>query len=138
MSSPDTGNPATIPPRPCSEPTKEAKKLARRRFQRGRLLELAHGWSVRFYEDIVVDGVRRRHRVQKFLGTRKEIPTKPRAKAAMQEVLAAVNDVTYRPRTTTTFREFANRWMEDCKTRKRKPIKPSTIHNWNCILKNHV
>jgi integrase len=28
--------------------------------------------------------------------------------------------------------------MEDCKTRKRKPIKPSTLSNWQNILDNHV
>jgi integrase len=131
-------NTGMVPERPCSEPTKEEKRLARRRFQRGKLIELAHGWSVRFYEDRLVDGVRTRLLVQKFLGTEKELPTKPRARAAAQEALAAVNDVSYRPRSTTTFRVIAKQWMEDCKTRKRKPIKPSTIHNWTSILKNHV
>jgi integrase len=128
---------AKIPVRTVDKAKKE-NALARRRFQRGQLLLLQQTWSVRYYEDVIENGERRRHRVQKALGTLAELPTKRLALRAMEETLAAVNSLAYRPRTTATFREFARRWMEDCKTRKRKPLKPSTLHNWRYILTNHV
>jgi integrase len=130
-------NPGILPPRAVNGPMEE-KQLARRRFQKGQLLLLQNRWAVRFYEDFVENGERRRHRVQRFLGTLAELPTKRLAMRAMDDMLAAVNSLTYRPRTTATFREFAERWIEQCRTRKRKPIKPSTLCNWESILDNHV
>jgi integrase len=38
----------------------------------------------------------------------------------------------------TTFKAQSLVWTERCRTRKRKPIKPSTLHNWQSILDNHV
>jgi integrase len=57
---------------------------------------------------------------------------------AMKDALEAVNGLAYRPRSTTTFREFARQWVEKCRTRKRRPIKPSTLCNWESILDNHL
>ena len=129
-------NPSTLRPRAVSGPREE--NLARRRFQKGQLLLLKKRWSVRFYEDVIENGERQRKRVQRFLGTLVELPTKRLALRAMDETLAAVNSLAYRPRTTTTFREFAKQWVEKCPTRKRKPIKPSTLCNWESILNNHL
>ena len=123
-----------VRPRAVDGPTEGT--LARRRFQRGRLIELEHGWSVRFYEYRIVDGVRVRQRVQQFLGT-SEL-SKSQAKKAMQEALAAVNNLLQRPTTTTTFREFAKLWIDTCKTRNQRPNKPSTLKNRESILDRHV
>jgi len=112
--------------------------LSRRRHQDGQLIELRHGWAVRVYEDFAVDGETQRRRVQKFLGDFKKLPTKRSAQNAMLDELAAVNKPTFCPRTTSTFRQFAKQWIADCETRKRKPVKPSVISNWNSILQNHV
>ncbi len=130
-------NPGTLPPRAVSGPTEE-NTLARRRFQKGQLLLLKNMWSVRYYEDVFENGERSRSRVQRFLGTLAELPTKRLAMRAMENTLASVNSLTIRPRTTSTFREFATLWVEKCRTRKRKPIKPSTLCNWKSILDNHV
>ena len=129
-------NPGTLPLRAVTGPTEE--KLARRRFQKGQLLLLQQRWSMRFYEDVFENGERRRHRVQKFLGTLKEFPTKRLAMREMKAALDAVNSLAYRPRSTTTSREFAKQWVEKCRTRKRRPIKPSTLCNWESILDNHL
>ena len=56
----------------------------------------------------------------------------------MDALLAPVNKPTHNPKTTTPFHVFAKQWIEKCKTRKRKPSKPSTIGNWQDILNNHV
>ena len=131
-----TENPGTLPPRAVTGPREE--NLARRRFQNGQLLLLKKRWSVRSYEDVIENGERRRKRVQRFLGTLAEFPTKRLAMRGMQDALEVVNGLAYRPRTTTTFREFAKQWVEKCRTRKRRPIKPSTLCNWESILNNHL
>jgi integrase len=38
----------------------------------------------------------------------------------------------------TTFKTQSLVWIERCRARKRKPIKPSTLDNWQSILDNHV
>jgi integrase len=131
-----TKNPGTLPPRAVTGPREE--NLARRRFQNGQLLLLKQRWSRRSYEDVIENGERRRKRVQRFLGTLEELPTKRLAMRAMRDALEAVNGLAYHPRTTSTFREFAKQWVEKCRTRKRKPIKPSTLCNWESILDNHL
>jgi integrase len=129
-------DPVTLPARAVTGPREE--NLARRRFQNGQLLLVKKRWSVRSYEDIIENGERRRKRVQRFLGTLTELPTKRLAMRAMKDALEVVNGLAYRPRTTTTFREFAKQWVEKCRTRKRRPIKPSTLCNWESILENHL
>jgi integrase len=133
MCSEDQTNGRTLPPRAVDGFRRKA--LTRRRHQDGQLLELKHGWAVRYYEN----GEGQRLRVQKFLGDFEELPTKRSALTRMQSELATTNqNLTSLPRTTTTFRIFANQWITDCETRKQRPIKASVSHNWRCILKNHV
>jgi integrase len=86
---------------------------------------------------VIEDGRARRHRVQEFLGTVKQF-TRGQALDLLNKRLASVNSVTYRPETNSTFRHFATWFMKDCKRRKRKPIKTSTLSNWQSILFNHV
>jgi hypothetical protein len=38
----------------------------------------------------------------------------------------------------TNFREQAMVWMSNCRKRKRKPIKPVTLVNWQSYLDNHI
>ncbi len=111
----------------------------RRRHQDGNLIELKHGWSVRLYEDYHDNnGKRLRRRVHKYLGDFQKLPTRRAAQNAMQEELVLVNNFTARPRSTQTFREQAKLWITDCKARKRKPMKPSTLTNREAILENHL
>ncbi|MGC2285106.1 MAG: tyrosine-type recombinase/integrase [Candidatus Acidiferrum sp.] len=37
-----------------------------------------------------------------------------------------------------TFREQAKKWLRHCMTRKRKPVKPSTVRGWESYLENHL
>jgi integrase len=129
-------DPSTLPLHAVTGSSEE--KLTRRRHQEGNLIKLRHGWACRFYEDYYHNGERLRRRIRQFLGDFKKLPTKRSAQNAMDERLAGVNNFTVRPRTTATFAEFAKLWLEKCRTRKRKPIKPSTLLNWESILDNHV
>ena len=110
------GNRATVAI-DASSGSKE-KKMTRRRHQSGQLVELRHGWAMRYY----VQGEGQRKRVQRFLGTFKAM-TKPQAKHAMDKVLLEVNEcpVGLPPTTTQTFAQFAEKWIAECETRKRKP-----------------
>lgn len=123
----------TLPPRAVDGFRR--KLLTRRRHQDGQLLELKHGWAVRFYE--YSDG--QRLRVQKFLGSFEELPTRRSAQNRMRAELATVNQnpVARSARPAATFRMFSKQWLEDCEQRKRKPIKPSVARDWRSILKNH-
>lgn len=38
----------------------------------------------------------------------------------------------------TTFKAQSIVWIEQCRARKRKPVKPSTLDNWQSILDNHL
>jgi integrase len=114
----------------------EEKTLARRRHQDGMLLKLKNGFAMRFYENC--DGERRR--IQKWLGDLTELPTRAAARTVMQAELAVINKhVTINPTiTSTTFRIAAREWLRDCQSRKQRPVKPSVLHNWDCILRNHL
>ena len=37
-----------------------------------------------------------------------------------------------------TFREQAKKWLHQCMTRKRKPVKPATVRGWESYLDNHL
>jgi integrase len=70
-------------------------------------------WVGRWLEDEVHpdSSVHRRHRSE-VLGTIKDYPTKRLAHRALEQRLAEVNSVTYRPKHTITFEEFVGRWKQ--------------------------
>jgi integrase len=126
--------PGTLPP--CAVDGFKEKTLTRRRHQRGQLVDLEHGYAVRFYEQ----GEGQRKRVQVYLGSYKEL-TRPQAKTEMEKKLREVNEHPLgHPQIpkTPTFRYFAEKWISYCETRKREPIKASVLSGWRRILKNHL
>jgi predicted DNA-binding transcriptional regulator AlpA len=93
------------------------RSLTRRRFQTGyvRLREDRNpAWWEGFYrEDIVTDSgevVRKRRTVN--LGLLSDVPTKRAAQRKLGTILAEINDADYRPRSTTTFRGFVQKYRE--------------------------
>lgn len=137
MTSGNNNDRSTLPLRAVGEPN--GGNLARRRHQDGQLIELEHGWALRVYEDYCDgNGVRLRRRVQKFLGDLKTLPTRRAAQNAMAAELILVNSRTARPQTTIIFRQQATLWMDECRRRRWKPIKPSVLKNWQGALDNHI
>lgn len=130
---------STLPERAVNG-SKEKATLSRRRHQDGNLIELQHGWAVRYYTDYVDDnGVRCRSRVQKLLGDFKKLPTKRAAQNAMQVQLALVNNATAPLQSSTVnFRQQSAIWMQECRNRKWRPIKQSVLVNWQGALDNHI
>lgn len=94
--------------------------MARRRFQRGTLRlrgKRQKVWVAMWREDVLLtDGLVKRIRKSEVLGTLKEYKTKCLAERALQQRLAEVNSLTYKPRPTATFREFAAKWQRDVLT----------------------
>ena len=84
--------------------------MARRRFQKGQLILLGNKWFGRWREDLIENGRVRRRRVQEYLGSKKDYPTRRLAERVLHERLSVINHVSYRPRPTATFAEFAAGW----------------------------
>ena len=100
--------------------------MARRRHQDGSLKADGDRWVVRWREDVILPPgskvgkedkllptgeVIHRKRVQDFLWKR-DYPTKPLAKRALQDRLRSINSLDYHPQMQSTFADFAKRWMQ--------------------------
>jgi integrase len=110
------------------------KSLARRRYQKGQLFLIERNWYARWYEDFLEDGRLRRRRPQEFLGTLKEYPTRRLARRALDDRLASVNSLSYRPRPTATFTQFAKQWESNVSAQ----LKASTRQNYSIHIRKHL
>ena len=92
------------------------QSMARRRYQKGCLFlrgKREKVWTARWLEDeIHPDNTIRRVHKSEILGTIKDYPTKRLAQRALEQRLAEVNSVTYRPKHVITFNEFVERWKK--------------------------
>jgi len=86
--------------------------LARRRFQKGQLLLLGEKWFGRWREDRIENEKIRRVRVQEYIGTRKEYPTRRLAERVLNDRLSVINHASYRPRHAAKFADFALNWEQ--------------------------
>jgi integrase len=86
--------------------------MARRRYQKGQLWLDERTWYGRWREDVLVGGVRKRIRRQEAIGSFKDYPTKRLAQRALDDRIAHVNKVSYRPMPTAKFADFALNWEQ--------------------------
>jgi integrase len=95
----------------------EFESMARRRYQRGHLRlrgKKEKVWVAMWREDVIKpDGSTHRVRKSEVLGSLKEYKTQRLAERALEQRLSDVNSLTYKPRPTATFREFAQKWQRD-------------------------
>src|SRR6516164_4510073 len=108
--------------------------LARRRFQKGQLLLLGESWFGRWREDRIENQQVRRIRVQEYLGSKKDYPTRRLAERALNDRLSAINHVSYRPRPTATFAEFAASW----ESKVLNQFGASTAINYRVHVRKHL
>src|SRR5580700_3353512 len=94
------------------ESSSERDSMARRRYQKGQLWLDGKTWYGRWREDVLVGGVRKRIRCQEAIGSLKDYPTKRLAQRALDDQIAHVNKVSYKPRPTAKFADFAQSWRE--------------------------
>jgi len=82
--------------------------MARRRFQRGHLRLRGDKWVGMWREDVLLpDGTVKRVRKSEIIGTRQDYKTKHLATRGLTDRLKTINSLTYKPRPTATFAEFA-------------------------------
>jgi len=94
-----------------------ASHIARKRYQRGTLRlrgKRERKWVGSWREDVLLpEGSTHRVRISEVLGTLKQYKTKRLAQRALEQRLSDVNSLTYKPRPTATFSEFAKKWQTD-------------------------
>jgi integrase len=108
--------------------------LARRRFQKGQLLLLGERWFGRWREDRIENGQVQRIRVQEYLGSKKDYPTRRLAERVLSDRLTVINHVSYRPRPTATFAEYADSWEKKVLTQ----FGESTAINYRVHVRKHL
>ena len=108
--------------------------MARRRFQKGQLLLLGESWFGRWREDRIENQQVRRIRVQEYLGSKKDYPTRRLAERALNDRLSVINHVSYRPRPTATFAEFAASW----ESKVLNQFGASTAINYRVHVRKHL
>ena len=108
--------------------------MARRRYQKGQLWLENGFWHGRWREDVIVNGVRQRQRRHGIVGTLKEYPTKRLAQRALDEHIAHVNKISYRPMPTAKFADFAQNWEASVLSQHRD----STATNYRTHIRKHL
>ena len=109
---------------PDASHRKDFSAMARRRFQTGSIRlrgKKEQVWVAKWREDVIeLDGSVRRIQKGEVLGTLAEYKTKRLAERALQQRLAEVNSITYKPSPTATFQQFADRWHRDVLTQHKR------------------
>jgi len=108
--------------------------MARRRYQKGQLWIEGKTWYGRWREDVLVGGVRKRIRRQEAIGSSKDYPTKRLAQRALDDQIAHVNKVSYRPRPTAKFADFARNWEQKVLSQ----YGDSTAINYRTHIRKHL
>ena len=108
--------------------------MARRRYQKGQLWLEGKTWYGRWREDVLVGGVRKRIRRQEAIGSFKDYPTKRLAQRALDDQIAHVNKVGYRPRPTAKFVDFARNWEQKVLSQ----YGDSTAINYRTHIRKHL
>src|ERR1035437_2109424 len=97
-----------------SQQRKAGFSLARRRYQKGTLIQRGKRekvWVGRWLEDeIQPDGTIERIHKSEVLGSLKDFPTKRLAQRELDGRVSVVNSPTYRARPTATFNDLAEKW----------------------------
>jgi integrase len=124
---------------------KRGKSMSRRSGQTGSIQKEGNWYVVRFWKDIAGQEKRQRvyERICPAFGPGKLSSSERERKA--KEIIAAsgVDTVQYFEKSVksnhgVTFREQAAIWLDRVRNRKRSPIAPATISNWESALDNWV
>jgi integrase len=117
--------------------TSQGGSLARKRYQTGSVFLRGKNpvWIGRYREDVIAaDGKSLRKRTSIVLGSKKEFPTKRLAERRMEQHLARINAVGYRPGRIATVGEFIERWKTEVLSKQ----EPSSIRTVNSHLKCYI
>lgn len=117
--------------------------MSRRSGQNGCIQEDGNWYVVRFWKDVAgqVKRQRARERICPISGPA-SLSVSERKREAREIIAASGADTeeyfekVVRSNHGITFREQAEIWLEQMRNRKRKPVAPSTLANWESCLKN--
>jgi len=134
-------NPGTI--RPATAKTRrKGYKVMSRRCQMGTEVVEGKMYRVRVRVDVPGEGrVQKSFPICPISGPNKLNKTERQRKRL--KIVAQYNSQDFLEKVVaqesgTTFKAQSIAWMERCRTRKRKPIKPVTLLNWQGYLDNHI
>jgi len=117
--------------------TSQGGSLARKRYQTGSVFLRGKNqvWIGRYREDVIgANGKVLRKRTSIVLGNKKEFPTKRLAERRMEQHLARVNAIGYRPGRIATLGEFIERWKTEVLSKQ----EPSSIRAVKSHLKCYI
>lgn len=113
--------------------------MARRRYQQGCLFvrgKKRKVWVLRYREDVMLpSGQIARVNRSEVLGSLVDIPTRRNAQRIVEVRLRPINQGTYRPKTTMTFREFVETQFEPSLF---PTFKLSTKRGYEYLLRKHL
>ena len=132
-------------PEATTEQRQRGKSMSRRSGQSGTIV-IEGGWyRVRFRIDVPGQYKRKQMSVKICPLSGAELLTKSERERRKAEIVNShgANSVEHFNQivaqvTGQTFREQAKKWLHQCLTRKRKPVKPATIRGWESYLDKHL
>jgi integrase len=96
-------------------------------------------WIGRYREDVIAaDGKVLRKRTSIVLGSKKEFPTKRLAERRMEQHLARINAVGYRPGRVATLGEFIERWKTEVLSKQEPSSARAVKSHLKCYITPHL
>jgi hypothetical protein len=128
-----------------AERRRRGKSMSRRSGQFGTIVKEGGWYRVRFRIDIPGQYTRVQKSIKICPVSGPELLTKPERERRKVEILNSfgANSAEHFSNVKAiemghTFREQAKKWLRHCMTRKRKPVKPATVHGWESYLEKHL
>jgi integrase len=121
--------------------TSQGGSLARKRYQTGCVFLRGKNqvWIGRYREDIIgANGKVFRKRTSIVLGSKKEFPTKRLAERRMEQLLARVNAIGYRPGRIATLGEFIERWKTEVLSKQEPSSARAVKSHLKCYITPHL
>jgi integrase len=134
-----------IIPAATAEQRRRGKSMSRRSGQAGTIVKEGGWYRVRFRLDVPGQYERVQKSIKICPVSGPELLTKSARERRKVEIVNSfgANSAEHFNRVKAiemghTFREQAKKWLLQCMTRKRKPVKPATVRGWESYLDNHL
>ena len=126
-------------PSATAEQRRRGKSMSRRSGQLGTIVKEGGWYRLRFRIDVPGQHQRKQMSVKICPTSGPELLTKSERQGRKVKILDSFGanskehfDRVMAIETGHTFREQAKKWLHQCMTRKRKPVKPATVRGWEC------
>lgn len=119
---------------------KRGKSLSRRVGQTGNVFQHCDPWNQtaptygRYWLDVLGSAERKRRTVSLGVCATRSVARRKLREHIEVEGINSKGNFATNTAPATTFRAQASRWIESLSTRRRKPVKPATVSNWQHAL----